>query len=94
MNFVAVVGGISDIYRPNGLWARTGNEAYVTSDEDRGTWNQSLGLIDGVSGITGIGGSTEIDGPLDGDLTDNGVDWPFTDNRGNQWDLYPVIEFR
>ena len=92
MSFVAVVGGISDIYRPNGLWGRTGNEDYVNMDEDRGTWNQSLGLIDGVSGITGIGGSTEIDGPLDGDWTDNGVDWPFTDNRGDQWDLYPVIE--
>ena len=84
-----VVGGIKNIYRPNGLWGRTGNEEYVDPDRLGGTWTQDRGLIDGVSGITGIGGGYEIDGPLDGDKTGNGVDWPFTDNLSDQWDRYP-----
>ena len=92
MDFTVVVGGIKDIYRPNGLWGRTGNENYLDLNVEGGTWNQNVGLIDGVSGITGIGGSIEVDGPLDGDFTDNGVDRPFTDNRGDQWDLYPVFK--
>lgn len=90
--FGIVAGGIEDDYRPNGLWGMAGNDPYVDPNNEGGTWTQALGLIDGVSGITGIGGATEIDGPLDGDKTGNGIDWPFSDNQGDQWDLYPIFD--
>lgn len=101
--FLAIVGGIEDEFRPNGLWGLAGNEPYVSADEG-GTWTRDVGLIDIPSGDgpfdtyiagdrlnSGTAGAVEIDGPLDGDQTGNGVDWPFSNAAGVSWDEYPVF---
>ena len=92
--FNVVVGGVENEVRPNGLWGVGGNAPYVNLTEEGGTWNQNLGLIDlpgggNIPAIQGIGVGIELDGPLDGDMTGNGVDWPFSNESGNQWDFYP-----
>jgi hypothetical protein len=87
-----VIGGITDDFRPNGLWGLVGNEPYVDLTEQGGMWNQEVGLINLPANpplspaFDGIG--IEIDGPLDGDRTGNGIDWPFSDANGLEWDEY------
>ena len=55
-------------------------------------WSQGVGLINlpanppNSPAFDGIG--VEIDGPLDGDKTGNGIDWPFSDANGFEWDGY------
>lgn len=101
--FLAIVGGIEDEFRPNGLWGLAGNEPYVSADES-GTWTRDVGLINIPAGDGpfdtyiaagrlngGTEGAVEIDGPLDGDLTGNGIDWPFSNAAGASWDEYPVF---
>ncbi len=95
--FAVVIGGIEDQYRPNGLWGMAGSQSYVDPNAQGGTWTQNKGIINlpangSYPAIEGIGGGGEIDGPLDGDMTGNGVDWPFTDNSGDQWDFYPQFD--
>ncbi len=90
--FNVVIGGVENEIRPNGLWGAAGNEPYVAAEQG-GTWTQTRGIINLPEfGINGIGVGGEIDGPLDGDLTGNGIDWPFSDIKGNEWDEYPVFD--
>ncbi len=87
-----VIGGITDDFRPNGLWGLVGNEPYVDLTNEGGTWTEDVGLINLPANpplspaFDGIG--IEIDGPLDGDRTGNGIDWPFSDANGLEWDEY------
>lgn len=93
-SFDTVIGGIEDNFRPNGLWGLTGDQDFVDLNVEGGTWNQTVGLINlpanppGSPQFNGIG--VEIDGPLDGDRTGNGIDWPFSDERGLEWDEYAL----
>ncbi|MCB9139652.1 MAG: hypothetical protein H6642_15025 [Caldilineaceae bacterium] len=89
VGFNLVIGGVENEIRPNGLWTAAGSQAYVDAAES-GTWNQNQGIIDLPDlGINGIGVGSEFDGPLDGDQTGNGIDWPFSDFSGDEWDEYP-----
>lgn len=93
-SFDMIVGGIKDDFRPNGLWGLTGDQDFVDLNVERGTWNQTVGLINlpanppDSPAFNGIG--VEIDGPLDGDRTGNGIDWPFSDAQGLEWDEYTL----
>jgi plastocyanin len=93
-NFAVVIGGIEDDFRPNGLWGMADSLPYVDPNAEGGTWTYDKGLITlpangSYPAIDGVPGADELDGPLDGDMTGNGIDWPFTDDSGDQWDFYP-----
>jgi hypothetical protein len=91
-----VIGGITNDFRPNGLWGLVGNEPYVDLTNEGGTWTENAGLINLPANpplspaFDGIG--IEIDGPLDGDRTGNGIDWPFSDANGLEWDEYVLSD--
>ncbi len=93
-SFDFIVGGIKDDFRPNGLWGLTGVGDSVNPADEGGTWTQNVGLINlpanppDSPAFNGIG--VEIDGPTDGDQTGSGINWPFSDAKGLEWDEYTL----
>lgn len=87
ISFNVVIGGVENNTRLNALWGMSGNSAtedYVDPAVQGGQWTQDRGLIR-LPDFNGVPGSTEIDGPEDGES-------PFADRNGDEWDEYPVFD--